>query len=122
MFDPGSLAASNERAKKFPELAEMKFPLSETAMAIMNYKPVEHVHKISPRALLIIGAENDFLCPIWHSKVLYEKAGPPKKLVIFNNAVHYDVVSKLLDRSIEISHEWFQLHMPPRPKEATFSA
>ena len=42
--------------------------------SIVGYKPVEHVHKIAPRALLLIGAEKDWTIPLEHAQLLYERA------------------------------------------------
>ena len=51
------------------------------AEAILEYSPIDVVHKISPRGALFIAVEGDAVTPEQQSFDLYEKAGEPKKLV-----------------------------------------
>lgn len=113
-FEP----ASHERAKKYskdhPLLTQLMYPLSATADSIISYKPVRHAHEISPRALLVIGAELDHTIPPEHAEWLYEAAGAPKRLVILQGAGHNDVHNRLLPKIIEIGSDWFGEHLGPR--------
>jgi hypothetical protein len=56
---------------------------------LMRYRPVEHVHKIAPRALLISAVEDDVVTPEDHAVALYERAGAPKKLIRQTETTHY---------------------------------
>jgi uncharacterized protein len=49
----------------------------ETAEKTMEYKPLEVVDRIAPRALLLIGARDDNVCPIeGYQKLHHERANP----------------------------------------------
>ncbi|HXG17455.1 MAG TPA: alpha/beta fold hydrolase [Methylomirabilota bacterium] len=86
----------------------MKCELSwETVEKTLEYKPIEVVHKISPRPLLLIGARDDDTCPIEGYEKLYEKAGEPKKLAVLP-ITHYEIYSgKWFDESARLAREWF---------------
>lgn len=50
--------------------------------------PINHIAAVSPRPLLIIHGNMDSNVPVEHAHRLYEKALPPKKLVIIDGAGH----------------------------------
>lgn len=60
-----------------------------SAEACMRYKPEWVAHRISPRPVLIIYAENDELCPD-EALHCFDALGEPKKLVKLPKAQHYD--------------------------------
>jgi dipeptidyl aminopeptidase/acylaminoacyl peptidase len=60
-----------------------------TAEYIMRYRPIDHVHKLSPRALLMSCVEDDVVTPEDHAVALYERAGGPKKLIRQTETTHY---------------------------------
>jgi hypothetical protein len=60
-----------------------------TADYVMRYRPIDFVHRISPRALLMTSVEDDVVTPEDHAVALYERAGPPKKLVRQSETSHY---------------------------------
>jgi len=86
----------------------MKCDLSwETVEKTLEYKPINVVDKISPRALLLIGARDDDTCPIEGYEKLYERAGEPKKLVVLP-ITHYEIYSgKWFEESARLACEWF---------------
>jgi uncharacterized protein len=45
---------------------------------IMRYRPIDVVHRIAPRAVLITSVEDDVVTPEDHAVALYERAGPPR--------------------------------------------
>ena len=47
-----------------------------------DYKPIDIVHRIAPRPLLIVGVEGDAVTPTDHAVRLYNAAGVPKKLIM----------------------------------------
>jgi len=56
---------------------------------ILSMKPVNFVKKISPRPLLLMAGKEDEIVPCdRHAKILFEKAGGKKKLVIFDKDDH----------------------------------
>jgi hypothetical protein len=113
-FEPASHRRAERYAQDHPTLDELMYPLAETADSIMGYKPAEHVHKISPRSLLVIGAEVDETIPAEHARLLYARARAPRKLVVVRGAGHNDVHNSLLPRIVEIGVAWFAEHLGPR--------
>jgi dipeptidyl aminopeptidase/acylaminoacyl peptidase len=86
----------------------MKCDLSwETMEKTLEYKPIEIVDRIAPRALLLIGARDDDLCKIEGYEKLYERAREPKKLVVLP-ITHYEIYSgKWFEESSRLAREWF---------------
>jgi uncharacterized protein len=87
----------------------MKSDISwETIEKTLEYKPIEIVDRIAPRALMLIGARDDDLCKIEGYEKLYEKAREPKKLVVLP-ITHYEIYSgKWFDESARLAQEWFE--------------
>jgi uncharacterized protein len=80
----------------------------ETIEKTLEYKPIEIVDRIAPRALLLIGARDDDLCKIEGYEKLYERAREPKKLVVLP-ITHYEIYGgKWLDESARLTREWFE--------------
>lgn len=90
LLDPDSLDAEGELQRYDEELEAMKVPL-EIAQAIINFKPLDIVHRISPRAILYIAAENDCLCSPHGIIEMYKRTGLPKDLVILRNQTHRSI-------------------------------
>jgi len=63
----------------------------QCAEALLEYSPEAVVHKISPRATLFLAVENDAVTPEEQSVRLYEKAGEPKRLILFRQTTHYGI-------------------------------
>jgi predicted acyl esterase len=79
----------------------------ETIEKTLEYKPVEIVDRIAPRALLLIGARDDDLCKIEGYEKMYERAREPKKLVVLP-ITHYEIYSgKGFEESSRLECEWF---------------
>jgi dipeptidyl aminopeptidase/acylaminoacyl peptidase len=114
-FEPASHVRAKNYSAQHPLLTQLMYPLSETADSIIGYKPVEHVHKIAPRALLLFGADHDHTIPAEHARMLYERASGPKRLVVLKDAGHNDVHNRLLPKIVEIGAEWLKVHLAPRP-------
>lgn len=113
-FEPASHARAAKHAEKHPELAALRYPLSETADSIMGYKPVDYVSRLAPRPLLLIAAELDRTTPASQAEQLYEAAGAPKRLVILKGASHTDVHGARLADVMEIGARWLASHLGPR--------
>jgi dipeptidyl aminopeptidase/acylaminoacyl peptidase len=112
--DPLDLALRSSQSRKFlPQALKavpgMKCDLSwETVEKTLEYKPIDVVHQISPRALLLIGARDDNVCPIEGYEKLYARACEPKKLVVLP-IEHYDIYAgKWFDESARLAREWFE--------------
>jgi hypothetical protein len=93
-------------------IASLKTELPlETADDILSYKPEEVIHKISPRPLLIIGAELDYLTGFEECVHMYEKAREPKQLHIIPGISHYETYSQGFDTVMRLSLNTFKQAM-----------
>jgi uncharacterized protein len=90
-------------------VAPSKIDISwETIEKTLEYKPIDIIDRIAPRALLLIGARDDDLCKIEGYEKLYERAREPKKFVVLP-ITHYEIYSgKWLDESSRLAREWFE--------------
>ncbi len=62
----------------------------QSAEACWRYKPEWVAGRISPRPVLFIYSENDFLVPVDQQINCYEACGEPKKIVKLPGAQHYE--------------------------------
>ncbi len=95
-----------EVADKIPD----QMPL-QCAEAIIEYSPEDVVHKIAPRATLFIAVENDAVTPEAQSMRLYEKAGEPKKLVIFRQTTHYGIYNDYFNEVAANVVDWYNRYL-----------
>jgi hypothetical protein len=65
-----------------------------SAERIMEYRPLDVVARISPRALMVVAVEHDAVTPDDHAAALYQAASPPKKLLIQRNTTHYGAYAR----------------------------
>jgi dipeptidyl aminopeptidase/acylaminoacyl peptidase len=82
-----------------------------SAEAIFAYRPIDHVDRITPRALMIIAVEHDATTPEDHAYALYERAGGPKRLVIQTGTTHYAAYAHYRDVVNPMIVEWFERHL-----------
>ena len=95
-----------EVADKIPD----QMPL-QCAEAIIEYSPEEVVHKISPRGVLFIAVENDAVTPEAQSVRLYEKAGEPKRLVLYRQTTHYGIYNDYFNDVAANVVDWYNRHL-----------
>ncbi len=108
--DADSKAFFEEAMKELPGL-KTQIPL-ETAEATLEYRPEDVVHRIAPRALLLIAAEHDVPTPPDEFRSVYAKAGDPKKLVVIEGIRHYDIYSgDPFERSVREALDWYGQHL-----------
>jgi alpha-beta hydrolase superfamily lysophospholipase len=87
--DPESLQHDVFVQENWPE---RKFDLDlASADAIIAFRPVEWIERISPRPVLIIGVDEDALTPYEHTEMLYAAAGEPKQLIQLGGVAHHDI-------------------------------
>jgi dienelactone hydrolase len=108
---PESEEAWAESYKRYPERANIRIPL-ECAEAILEFKPEEVVHKISPRPILFISNSGDPLTPVSEQKSMYDKAKEPKKYFIIKTDKHYGG-PEIREQRTKVGLEWFKQWMPP---------
>jgi fermentation-respiration switch protein FrsA (DUF1100 family) len=87
--DPESLEHEAMLRATYPDRA-FKLTL-ESAEAVRSFAAVEHVDRIGPRGTMIIGIEQDTLCPYDESVDLYERAREPKRLLTLRGLTHHEV-------------------------------
>lgn len=96
-----------------------------SAEAIMEYRPIDFVGRIAPRASMFICVEHDATTPEDHAISLYERAGAPKCLVVQTGTTHYAAYAQYRDIVAPLIVEWFERHLSPRQvavQEADHSA
>lgn len=69
----------------------------ELAARILEYSPLDHVKRISPRPLMLLHGSNDRMIPADHALRLADLAGENKRLVLVEGAGHYNLYSTYLD-------------------------
>jgi len=79
----------------------------------LKHDVLDSCAKISPRPMLIIHGSADPVVPVQHARMLYDKAGEPKKLVIIEGAGHTFSGRTLEDKVIETTIEWFKENLKP---------
>ena len=78
-----------------------------TAEHLLRFRPIDVVHRIAPRALLLACIENDVVTPEHHAWNLYERAGPPKKLVRQTGVKHYAAYRENYALLMEQFLDWY---------------
>jgi dipeptidyl aminopeptidase/acylaminoacyl peptidase len=84
----------------------------QSAAALMRYRPLDYVGRLSPRGLLLTSVANDSVTPEEHAEHLFAAAGPPKRIIRQTGTTHY---RSYTDNYQMIAGElvaWFDRHMP----------
>ena len=55
--------------------------------------PIDEINRISPRAVLVVGGSDDHLVTPDFTRRLFDAAGPPKDLILIDNAGHGDYLA-----------------------------
>jgi len=79
--------------------------------AIAEFRPLDVVDRIAPRAVLFIAATLDPTCPVEHSRLAYEAAGSPKRLIEIDSEEHYGTYVKHMDLILNEATAWFDRHL-----------
>jgi fermentation-respiration switch protein FrsA (DUF1100 family) len=111
LSSPQTRAFLAEALKAAPELySEIPWASAEKTM---EYRPLDVVDRIAPRALLLIGAEKDDLCKFEGYRELHERAREPKKLIGLP-ITHYEIYAPpWLDESAKLAIDWFDRYLKP---------
>lgn len=91
---------------RIPSLVELS-----SAQAVMDYRPIDVVHRISPRPLLLICVEGDDTTPEDQAFALYEAADEPKRLIVQTGTSHYRAYADFEHIIPELIAQWFQRYM-----------
>jgi uncharacterized protein len=85
---------------------------------IMRYRPIDMVHRLSPRAaLLLTSVVDDVVTPADHAQALYERAGPPKKLIHQTDTTHYRSYTQNYPVLMPQIVNWYDQHLRAGPLE-----
>lgn len=110
LADPKTRETHVQVLKEFPE-RKCQLPL-ETGEAVISFKPEEMVPKISPRAIMFIHAGDDDLVPVDESRIMYDKAGEPKRLHTIPGVAHHAVyVNPVLKEVMREATAWYNTHL-----------
>ena len=83
----------------------------ESVEAHMEYRPIDVVHRIAPRALMLIGAEHDEVCRIDGYRKMFERAGEPKRFVSLP-ITHYEIYTpEGVEKTAAMALEWYREHL-----------
>jgi dipeptidyl aminopeptidase/acylaminoacyl peptidase len=88
----------------------------------MRYRPIDYVHRIAPRALLMTSVEDDVVTPADHAMALYERAGAPKKLIHQTETTHYRSYTENYPALMPQILDWYDRYLkygPIETREAT---
>jgi len=109
LASPQTRAFFAEALKALPELyCEIPWASAEKTM---EYRPIDVVDRIAPRALLLIGAEKDDLCKFERYRDLFERARQPKKLVGLP-ITHSEIYTpEWVAKSARLAIEWYDQHL-----------
>jgi uncharacterized protein len=79
----------------------------------MDYRPLDVVARIAPRALMLICVEDDPVTPEDHAYELYHRAGEPKRLVVQTGTTHYGAYAAYRELVTPMIVEWFERYLVP---------
>ena len=124
LFAPGEIlvgdpSTDEDRARvmsKIPEMGGYKGTVYSVATAekLLEFKPIDVVDRISPRAILYIVAERDTICPADQALEMYERTLEPKKLWVIPGIPHYAVyeepyLTQVRDMTIDFLRDHLRL-------------
>ena len=101
-----STSVKKEVADKIPDAVPLR-----SGDAIMEFIPEDVVHRISPRAALFIGVENDAVTPEEQMVRMYQKAGEPKKLIMLKETSHYANYGDYFDEVSKAALDWYDRYL-----------
>ena len=122
LFAPGEIlvgdpSTDEDRARvmsKIPEMDSYKGTVYSVATAekLLEFKPIDVVDRISPRAILYIVAERDTICPADQALEMYERTLEPKKLWVIPGVPHYAVYEEpYLTQVRDMSTDFLREHL-----------
>jgi dipeptidyl aminopeptidase/acylaminoacyl peptidase len=79
--------------------------------AMIDFRPIDVVARISPRAILWFYVDGDTAVPPDHSRAMYVAAEEPKRLVRLRNSTHYGAYLERFDTIVRDSIDWFDRHI-----------
>lgn len=93
-----------------------------SADLLMQYRPIDYVHRIAPRALLMTSVENDAVTPEDHAVALYNRARAPKKLIRQTGTSHYKSYTENYPIILPQIVNWYDRYLRRAPVESREAA
>jgi dipeptidyl aminopeptidase/acylaminoacyl peptidase len=90
--------------------APMRTPL-RCADDVIDFRPVERVSEIAPRAVLLFYVSRDAVVPGEQSQSAYAAAREPKKLVRLEGDKHYEAYLEHFEQISRETLEWLEVHV-----------
>jgi dipeptidyl aminopeptidase/acylaminoacyl peptidase len=85
-----------------------------SAEYLLRYRPIDVVHRLSPRAaLLMTSVVDDVVTPADHAQALYDRAGGPKKLVYQTDTTHYRSYTQNYSVLMPLIVDWYDRYLKP---------
>jgi alpha-beta hydrolase superfamily lysophospholipase len=108
--DPEMIAFFERHLATMPHLKT--HILLQYVEAHIEFSPISVVDRIAPRALLIIAAEHDAICPADELKRMCERAGEPKKFALMEGVTHFQCYEgEGMERTCREAIEWYRAHL-----------
>jgi dipeptidyl aminopeptidase/acylaminoacyl peptidase len=92
------------------------FPV-DTAQSMYDFKAEEVIHKLAPRPLLLLHSSVDSVTPTEQSIALFNNAGKPKDLHLFNETDHF-MFAESMPRVRTVVKEWLDRYFPLKTEGA----
>ncbi len=92
------------------EKSVSKFPC-DTAQSMFDFKAEELIHKLAPRPLLLLHSSVDSVTPTEQSIALFDRAGTPKDLHLFNETDHF-MFAESMPRVRTVVKDWLSIYFP----------
>lgn len=93
----------------------------EAAEDLLRYRPLDTLHLIGPKPILMIAAEHDDLTPADEYKKAYDLLVGPKRWECFP-IHHYEMYTgEWFEKSTELAVDWFREHLPISPNGRTMA-
>lgn len=94
-----------------PEGAVSRETPLRCADAIIDYRPIDMVARIAPRAMLWLCVADDAVVSSDHSRRMYEAASEPKRLSVMPGNSHYGAYVEHADQIIRESTAWYGTYL-----------
>ncbi len=108
--DPEMIAFFERHLSTMPQLKTQI--LLQYVEAHIEFSPISVVDRIAPRALLIIAAEHDVICPADELQRMHDRAGDPKKFVLLKGVTHFECYEGPgMERTCGEAIEWYKAHL-----------
>lgn len=109
MIEPPERKIHNPR-RSIDESLPQEFFLRNADLT-MRYRPIDYVHRIAPRALMLVSVKDDVFTFDDHAAALYEAAGAPKKLVRQTATTHWEAYAANFDELSGQMVAWFKTYL-----------